>query len=357
MLDGLRKRKFIVFMMTGMVFLVLTAGGYMIHQEDAENEEFVLTVNGAKVSRQEFEAAMLLERVGVIHEFQTTYGAAYQPDLWEQSFNGITPADMLRSRALERIIDVKLQQLAAVQAGIMNESEMSRSSFLTALQKENERRKLAVDRGEIIYGPIQYGEDEYFRYSLNNLVIRLKEKLAEHELAHSPAEIAAYYKDQRLNLYKKPMHIRAQKLVIPAESDAREEARVLAEEARLEADRMNSLEQAAAEKGHQAEFSEQVFNETTERGDQRYSPELLEAVSQLEPGKISGVIPVPGGYAVLQAVERKDGGYYPLSEVQEDVMNRLMDQKYEQWLTGKRETALIKINDKIYNQMALPGGS
>lgn len=320
---------------------------------DGSEEKQVLTVNGTDVSQREFEAAMALERVSVIHEFQTKYSAEYNSDFWGKSFGGTTPAETLRTRALERCINIKLQQTAAVQAGILKESDISYSGFLSMLEEENKRRKEAVDNGEIIYGPKKYEEEEFFKYTFNNMVIRLKEKLVETELKHTPEEVAAYYRDHQSTLYKKPTYIRAKKLVVTADPDTQAKARGLIEQAKLDAERLKSLEQAAVKKGGTVELSEQVFDETTERGDHRYASELLEAAKQLNPGEISGVIPIQGGFALLQSLERKEEGAYPIREVEEDIMNRLTAQKYERWLSGQRDSADIHINTKAYNQILI----
>lgn len=304
-------KKIMITIMTGVILLGLVAGGNWIMDRDGAGEEPVLTVNGADVSEREFEAAMALERVSVIHEFQTKHGAEYNSDFWDKSFGGTTPSETLRTRALERCINIKLQQTAAVQVGILKEGDTSYSSFLTMLEEENKRRKEAADSGQIIYGPKNYGEEEFFKYTFNNMVIRLKEKLVETELKHTSEEVANYYRDHQTTLYKKHTYIRAKKLVVTADPETKAKARGLIVQAKLEDERLKSLEQAAVKKVETVELSEQVFDETTEKGDHRYASELLEAVKQLNPGETSGVIPIQGGFSLLQSMERKEEGTYP----------------------------------------------
>lgn len=346
----LLKHKYMLTIIIGFVSLCFAAGSYWIMKGDLDAEQYVLKVNGAGVSIQEFEAAMSLERVGVIHEFQTKYEVEYDQEFWDKSFDGATPMEVLRERALERCISIKLQQVAAVETGVIAESDISYEGFLQLLKKENERRKQAVDHGEVIYGPQSYGEEEYFQYSFNNMIIRLKENLAKSELDLSPHQVFTFYNEHKNSLYKKPLYIRTKKLVVNNSPQVKEKAWNIAKQVKLEAERSHSLDQAADRNKDMVELSEQVFDETTARGDHKYATELLEAARELSPGEISNVITIEGGFAVLQGLERRDEGFYLVAEVQEDIMNRLLDNQYKIWLKKQRESAEVEINHKQYNK-------
>lgn len=345
-------RKFMITLLVGVTTLCFAVVGFQIINNDMA-KQYVVSVNGNGVTEQEFEAAMSLERVGVIHEFQTTYGAEYDQDFWTTSYNGITPTDIIRKRALDRCITIKLQQIAAVKAGIIEEKDISYSGFLNLLKKENERRQLALKNGQVIYGPQSYGEEEYYQYTINNMVIGLKEELAKSELDLSPNEMNAYYYEHKNSLYKKPPYIRTMKLVVEETPKVKEEAWSTVKQVKLEAERLRSLELAVGSNKGKVELSEQVFDESSERGDHRYAAELLEAAKQLEPGEISDVITIEGGFALLEGLERRDEGYYPIAEVQEDIMNRLIDKQYDIWLANEQETAVIELNNKQYNKIGI----
>lgn len=346
----LLKKKLMITLIVGVMGLCFAVVGFQIIKSDMENGQYVVSVNGTGVSEQEFEAAMSLERVGVIHEFQTTYGAEYDQDFWTTSFNGVTPTEILRKRALDRCITIKLQQIAAVKAGIIDETDISYSGFLNLWRKENERREQALKNRQVIYGPKSYGEEEFYQYTINNMVIGLKEELAKSELDLSPNEMIAYYYEHKKSLYRKAPYIRTMKLVVEDTSKVKEKAWSTVKQVKLEAERLRSLELAAGSNKGELELSEQVFDETSERGDHRYAAELLEAAKQLEPGEISEVITIEGGFALLEGLERRDEGFYPIAEVQEDIMNRLTDEQYNSWLVNQRETAEIEMNHKQYNR-------
>lgn len=348
----LLRRKSMLTIIISLICLCFGVVGYLIIKSNMANSPYVLSINGVHVSKQEFEAAMRLERVGVIHEFQSKYGADYDQSFWDKSFNGVTPMESLRKIALDRCITIKLQQIAAAKLDIMDENNISYPRFLELWKKENERRQQAVAKGEIIYGPQSFGEEEFYQYTINNMGIRLKEELAKSELDLSSDAIITYYQEHKSSLYKKPPYIRTTKLVIMDTSKEKGKAKDIAEQAKLKAEHLHSL-QLAANQREDTELSEQIFDETSERGDNRYAAALLEAAKQLKPGEISPVIQIEGGYALLQGMEYRDDGYYSLAEVEEDIMNRLTDEQYEEWLSSQRETAEVKINNKLYNKVRI----
>ncbi|MDQ8737999.1 peptidyl-prolyl cis-trans isomerase [Paenibacillus sp. LHD-38] len=300
----------------------------------------VAIINGLDVSASEFEAAMAQERTTVIQFFQSRYGAEYGEGFWQAEFDGTTPLDALKDKALNRIARVKVQQAESLRQGI--DTPVSYEQFLTQWEKENERRKKAVLAGEVIYGPVAYGEEDYYRHMLSNLAIALKEKLALGGLSPKPSEIEAYYEANQDAMFKKPDAITILKLFIPYSESSQEEARAAAESARAAAERAGSLEAAADER--KLALTEQRFGADSERNDRKTFAEILQAAEGLAVGGISEVVALPDGYAVLECLEREEGGYYPLDEVTEEILYRLLDLKYEQWLVEAAREAAVTVH-------------
>lgn len=333
------------------VFLALSTFGFWRAVADEKREdEPLLQVNGMEVSVEEFRAAMELERVGVIHHFQTKHGADYTEDFWEKWFDGESPAGMLRMRAQNRCVARKIQQAAAVGAGILRMDDTSYEAFLKQWQEENERRKKALAQGKIIYGPQTYGKEEYDQYVMNNMEILLKKQLTEGKLRITGRELADFYMEHQASLYRKAPRIRTKKLFVPASIGEAEVSLKQAQKARSAAVRLKSLDRAASSAGLMRP-SEQLFDDSTLRGDERYAPDLLEAAKQLSPGQISDVIAVEDGFVILQGVERGKDGYYPIDDVREDIIQRLTDKKYKAWLSGEISKADVMINKEAYGKV------
>ncbi len=79
----------------------------------------------------------------------------------------------------------------------------------------------------------------------------------------------------------------------------------------------------------------------------RLAPEWHEALKNLEAGEISEPFAMRGGGVLLQVREILSSGNIPLEEVQEEIRNKLfedkLDQRYEEYIQGLRDRAVISI--------------
>jgi len=289
---------------------------------------------------------MSRERLETIRLFQSRYGAEYEQNFWQKEYDGQTPLDALRQKALEQITQLKVQQIAAKKAGLVQ--DITYGGFLKAREEENQRRQEDASSGKVIYGPLKYGVEEYYQYTFNNLLIRLQEWLSARELSPSPEAIAMFYQKNKETLYKKSPSIQTKKLFVPDETEA---SRQIAQQVIQQTERFHSLDLAAASVDAKVQLSGQVFDDASLRDDARYMPELLEAAQQLAPGKTSGVIRVSGGYAVLQCLKREEGGYVSQEHVEEDIRSRLLEGDYETWLKAEILQAKVEIHQEVFDTL------
>jgi hypothetical protein len=61
-----------------------------------------------------------------------------------------------------------------------------------------------VAAGGVIYGPVQYGEDEYFAHTMRIAVIALQLKLSERELAVPNEDLQRFYEENKDELFRQP---------------------------------------------------------------------------------------------------------------------------------------------------------
>lgn len=160
----------------------------------------VATVNGLPVMVGEFELYLGRHRGLVQDYFHRRYGAGADGDFWTRSFDGEVPAQRLKQRALSDLIIVKLEQALALEHGLLEDA--SYSAFLQRLGAENARREEALRRGEVIYGPQQYGEAEYFSYLHANLVEQLKRRLEAGAFRASREQLLRHYRAVKGRFYQ-----------------------------------------------------------------------------------------------------------------------------------------------------------
>ena len=65
------------------------------------------------------------------------------------------------------------------------------------LEKENDRRKKAVEQGEVIYGPTQYTMETYIKYICGSMEPELIEKMKGKEISCTEEDVRAYYEDNK----------------------------------------------------------------------------------------------------------------------------------------------------------------
>ncbi|MBY9080775.1 hypothetical protein KIH86_13450 [Paenibacillus sp. HN-1] len=139
----------------------------------------VAWVNGEPVTSGEFKTRMLELRGEAVAEAAEKGANPGARNFWAADIGGRTPLDLLKEKTLHLLIRVKVQELAARKAGIVQ--DIGYEAFLLRLDAENRLRSSRLRSGEPIYGPQQYSERVYYRYMLANLELALRERLARAE--------------------------------------------------------------------------------------------------------------------------------------------------------------------------------
>lgn len=178
----------------------------------------VATVDGTPIAAAELRMFVAQARGGVVEQFSARYGARVDGRFWSTRFGGERPADLLRDAALALAVRSKLVQILMRDHGLLD--DVSLRGQRTRLARENLRRREALQTGQPIYGPQQYGEREYIDYVISNGVIALKERLPG--LAGDDAELA---KDYEATKNSSCQHVEHGGEVGPSTSAARTRAR------------------------------------------------------------------------------------------------------------------------------------
>jgi hypothetical protein len=160
------------------------------------------TVNGEPVSVRELQRSANANRAGVCQYFHQKYGAEDYGTFWGCRYGLERPRDLLLERALAECVSIKVQQVLARRIGIW--PDITYRAFLKSLAGENVRRNAVVAAGGVIYGPVQYGEDEYSAHTMRIAVIALQLKLSERELAVPNEDLQRFYEENKDELFRQP---------------------------------------------------------------------------------------------------------------------------------------------------------
>jgi hypothetical protein len=143
-----------------------------------------VTVDGQDIPVRELAPYLAQERAATFTHFRQKFGADHGPDFWTTEHGGQTPAACLRERALADVTRVAVELNLAHRQGVLADSGYD--AFLHNWQTENARRRTAVAAHQVIYGPVQYTESNYFTYVLNNLAAALRERLTDTRAITTP---------------------------------------------------------------------------------------------------------------------------------------------------------------------------
>ncbi|MFB3882425.1 MAG: peptidylprolyl isomerase [Armatimonadota bacterium] len=315
-------------------------------------DTWVARVDGEPLSARLFERRLIRNRSDAYRYFRQKYGVADSAGFWTTPHDGDTPLDWLRTRTLAECVRMLVEQKLALGHGVV--ADTSYSAFLSALARENERRRRAVAAHQPVYGPEQYDEDEYFDYCLANTVIELKRRLGAGELAASDDVLRQRYEESKAALYDRGDRVVVLAVRVPFSSSsggssAPADAKQLASEVRdkLAADATaESIESAC---GYRASVEELVFDDATARADGTVRPLARGEAMELAPGQVSPVFHERGSSWVMKCLSRQPLGYRPLDEVKDNVRSRYVDERYEALVADLVSRASVEINREVYD--------
>jgi len=174
-------------------------------------QETLLSINGENISEEEFAFFMKANRALCYSYFYTEHNVSQNPEFWTSSYSGERPIDYIRNKTLEILTEVKINLILARELGIID--DVSFKAFLYRFEQENKRRKAAIDKGELIYGPKEYKLESYFSYWYSNILISLRKQWGNGQMIVSDS-ISAYY-NRLKNDYRIPDEISIIQLSIP----------------------------------------------------------------------------------------------------------------------------------------------
>ncbi|QUH27718.1 peptidylprolyl isomerase [Vallitalea guaymasensis] len=252
---------------------------------------------------------------------------------------------------LDYMIRIKIEQLLFREKNVVE--DISYKTFIKSFIEENERRKKALDKGEIIYGPKEFQEDDYYSYLHSKRVLLLKEILAADKFALNDEKLKVYY-DNSKKLYsdfKKQDYIEA-KLIKISPLDIRDKKLTASNIKELIDihdnifDNQIDFQDTIEKNGYRIDVIDRVFDETTARNDIKFEYSIYNPVSRLEVNEISEIIDYNGAFYIIKCISRKEGSYYSFEDKKDIIRTRYNDEKYEELIQKLMNESEVKIVDE-----------
>jgi hypothetical protein len=144
------------------------------------DDDTVATVNGIPVCKNEFRYVMQQERSSVAGQYMAKYNADFGDGFWGKKHGAAkeTPLDALKATALTELEKTRHMQSLALEFGVIDEIKPFQELKGELAGINAERARIKSENG-VIYGPVQYTFDAYYRQQNNNLEYALKKALAD----------------------------------------------------------------------------------------------------------------------------------------------------------------------------------
>lgn len=328
------------------------AGIVAAHNKDTA----VVYINDEPLSLREYTRVVLEKKAGVFEYFKQKYNAGYDRDFWSSSFNGEIPGDYLKEKALEECIKIKAQQILAKEKGI--QKDISYAAFIKDFQKENRRRQKAVKNNEIIYGPVEYKEGDYFNHIFSKAVISLKEKLKGNEIAVDDKELQDFYLANKLERYGGKGYLKVNIIALSfLDKDLKEDRALKADMKRKIEDAYGQLrsggnfDEVAAVFNQNGKVIEQEFTDETARINDRNR--IYQVASKLPVGSISEVFEGNGSFNIVKCVRKDLGEAKPYEDIKHQVESDYIKERYDSMVRDMLEKVRVNIVRKVYDNISI----
>lgn len=310
---------------------------------------WVAKVNGDPVSLALFMRRLAANRASAYIHFNSTVQRSPDEEFWTSDYRGETPAHWVKQHTLEECIRIQVELGLGKRHDLLPDT--SYAAFLMALDRENERRRAALARGEPVYGPEQYRGDEFLLYVMNNLRLALQSQLADGELRSSEEARRDFYESVKDKYFNRGDRVKVWVIAVTpgkrnehGESYTDEEARARILEAKRRLDGGASFEEVAAEYSDGGGYREQVFDPESRSDPRMHGAEMREQTRKLSEGEVSGVFQEMQAFCIIKCMGRESLGYHPFEEVEEAVTRIYLRQQYERLVDRLVKSATIEIN-------------
>lgn len=325
------------------------------------DDDWVLTVNGESVSVGEFLNIRSGLRASVFSYFSQKFGAIDSKDFWKHEFNGEVPVEVLNKKTLEVLKRIKVEQILMKNYGLI--SDISYLEFIRNLDKENQRRKIAVERDIPIYGPQHYDERIFYEYLHSDRTEKLKQILYGENLFVSEEGKRIFYNENKYDKYRIPATIEIEVLTmnltdeyakIPSDEQGRIESSLKQNMKRIQGgEKSETVINEMKSVGIKSITLEKLYlNDETVIVGSELSPEMINEIRNLKFDQISETFNDGKTLKVFRIIEKTSEYYLAFNEVKDQIEKELLNNKYGSLINNIIDSASVDINEKILRKIS-----
>lgn len=284
-------------------------------------DDVLFTVDNYPVSRKEFSLFIRDQRSDAAQYFYVTYGAEMKSDFWATEFDGQTPSEYCKEKAMEEIVRYKTERILAYERGLIESVDYSDlMADMRVLNEDNAKSDVA---GEMTYGLTAFEPWQYLLYIRSDCNTRLMKDEMERLMDSIPEEtIRARYDEDKEN-YSKGYRVTYERLEAESAVSGVDLKTALGQIAERASMNEESLKDAAETLEVLEEYSvtQEISSEKIIGKDDIWEQFVQEEVVRLEPGMISSPLLLSGNNGcLLRCTQRTDLGYDSYEEVKNSII-------------------------------------
>ena len=247
--------------------------------------------------------------------------------------------DLLRERLTsdETVLEVDARNRVlfalGYEEGLIDFRNMA--EFRKSLEKENERRRAAIESGQAVFGLMQYGAFDYLDYIVSNLMLRLPERLEENgTLSVKEDDIRQFYELHKEKRYRYPARATLEMLEL---EPWRENLDKILDSIERDLQNGEDFKDIAARYDPERGAVEMTIKEDSKM--QFGFLDLYELAVSAEPDVVNGPYSLENGIVYFKLVRYEWGGITSFEDALFFVRKDVVNQMFEEFL--QQETAKL----------------
>lgn len=189
------RRIFGIFALTALLSSLVLGGCGKEEQskgsDSVDSGAYLLTVDGYGVTEEEFMLFLRDQKAATVNYFWVNYKAESDDKFWTSEFDGVTPLDYAKEKALAAVVQAKEEFILASERGILEYKDYG--GMMEEMEEENAQRASKKDSGDAFYGLSEFTPFTYYQYLNGNI---------RSELEHSQEELVEPTKKQLEEVYE-----------------------------------------------------------------------------------------------------------------------------------------------------------
>ncbi len=310
----------------------------------------IIAVNGIEVGQEEYLLHLKREIAMTYNHFYQEYGVENSPDFWSTPHNGITPIDYIKERTNKKVVESKLIHDLAKRYNVVEGFDFD--NFKLQWKDYNKKRKEAHDKDSIVYGSVFTDMHAYYNYLLNNLEIRLKEKLSNTQFNNDDGNLMRYYEK-----IKKDRFAYAEKIEIAlfgydygelSYKKSNQRIKQILTELKSGLPLQKSLEK----KYPAGVYQQRTFYDSVPIYGEDNPDEIIKRNAQNMEFNELRLVSAQQGVYIIKLRKPLQFKYYPFDKVVQQVRYDYDAENYSEFLAKEHRNAVIAINEKTYQAIS-----